>query len=331
MSLRGPFIGTKGAWGKRRDGCIRHSGETMQGSGEATLERGAKGRHQSPMAVRAIPAARSRRSRSLYPPMSHAFAKDSRACAACVSWGGERALSGDNTLVHVARYSVEGECRTASSHDYRKVTKGYHTCQAWAPLPTLKKHGGRPERQPVFATPAPPAAPGHPAPASTASPTPPAAEAEPAVCRSEPLDIDKTPPQARILYIHWRRLRQPGALPPARAIDTAQIRESVPRLCLMEPLRGGEDFVYRACGRALQRRLGRRPVPQPVSACHPGPAAERFSADLRACLEAGEPRSLLVRDDPMLPGVRFVELLLPLAGEDGRPACVLAYRHVPGG
>lgn len=84
--------------------------------------------------------------------MTHAFAKDSRACAACVSWGGDRALSDDNTLVHVDRYSAEGECRTATSQDYRKVTRSYHTCPTWAPLPMLKKHGGRPERQPVFAS-----------------------------------------------------------------------------------------------------------------------------------------------------------------------------------
>lgn len=272
--------------------------------------------------------------------MSHAFAKDSRACAACVSWGGERALSDDNTLVYVARYSVEGECRTASSQDYRKVTKGYHTCPTWAPLPMLKKHGGRPDRQPadrqpVFATatpgPAPGAAPAA-VPAAKAAPAAVAvAEPEPAVCRSDVLDIDKAPPQAHVLYIHWRRVRQQRALPRAREIDTAQIRECVSRLCLMEPLPGAADFLYRACGRAVQRRLGQRPVPRPVSACHPEDAAARFNADLRACLDAGEPRCVLVRDDPMLPGVRFVELLLPLAGEDGRPSCVLAYRHVPGG
>ncbi|MBP2313316.1 hypothetical protein [Azospirillum soli] len=266
--------------------------------------------------------------------MSHAFAKDSRACAACVSWGGERAMSDDNTLVHVTRYSVEGECRTASSQDYRKVTKGYHTCAAWAPLPMLKKHGGRLDRQPVFATPAgapASAAPAAPAVAVVAAPGAAVLEAEPPPCRSELLDIDKSQPAARVLYVYWRRVKQTRAMPLAREIDTAQIRESVSRLCLMEPVRGGEDFVYRACGRAIQRRLGQRPVPRLVSACHPPQAAERFNADLRACLEKGEPRSLLVRDDPMLPGVRFVELLLPLAGEDGRPACVLAYRHVPGG
>ncbi|HEY0833738.1 MAG TPA: hypothetical protein VGE72_07490, partial [Azospirillum sp.] len=80
--------------------------------------------------------------------MTHAFAKDSRACAACVSWGGERALSADNTLVEVPRYSVEGECRTAISQDYRKVRKSYHTCDSWSPLPLLRAHGGRTDRTP---------------------------------------------------------------------------------------------------------------------------------------------------------------------------------------
>ncbi len=282
--------------------------------------------------------------------MTHAFAKDSRACAACVSWGGDRALSDDHTLVHVDRYSAEGECRTASSQDYRKVTRSYHTCGTWAPLPMLKKHGGRPERQPVFATPMQPAAastaastaaavlakPEPPpdvavAPAPVPKPEPkPEPVPEPVVCRSEPLDIDQTPQAARVLHVYWRRVKQQRALPMAREMDTAQLREWVPRLCLMEPVDGGADFLYRACGRAVQRKMGRRPVPLRVSACHPADAAERFNADLRACLESGQPRSLLVRDDPMLPGVRFVELLLPLAGEDGRPACVLAYRHLPG-
>ncbi|WP_448202542.1 hypothetical protein [Azospirillum sp. sgz302134] len=269
--------------------------------------------------------------------MTHAFAKDSRACAACVSWGGERALSDDNTLVHVDRYSAEGECRTATSQDYRKVTRSYHTCGTWAPLPMLKKHGGRPERQPVTAGAAtavstPASTVPAPAPALMPKPAPvPPPPPEPAVCRAEPLDIDKTPPAAGLLYIHWRRARQQRAMPLAREIDTAQIREAVPRVCLMEPVDGGADFLYRACGRAVQRRLGQNPVPRLVSACHPDHAAERFTADLRACLESGEPRCLLVRDDPMLPGVRFVELLLPLAGDDGHPAFVLAYRHVPGG
>ncbi len=268
--------------------------------------------------------------------MTHAFAKDSRACAACVSWGGDRALSDDNTLVHVNRYSAEGECRTATSQDYRKVTRSYHTCPTWAPLPMLKKHGGRPERQPVFASrPAPAprpvaeavaAAPAAPAPAPAAPPPP-----VPAVCRSEPLDLDQIPQIASLLYVHWRRVLRGRPMPEARDIDTAQIRECVSRLCLMEPVRGGGDFLYRACGRAVQRRIGQRAVPRPVGDCHPAEAAERFTADLRACLETGEPRALLVRDDPMLPGGRFVELLLPLADEDGRPARVLAYRHVPGG
>ncbi|AWK87565.1 PAS domain-containing protein [Azospirillum thermophilum] len=267
--------------------------------------------------------------------MSHAFAKDSRACAACISWGAERALSDDHTLVYVTRYSVEGECRTASSQDYRKVTKAYHTCPAWAPLPMLKKHGGRPDRPPTFATPmAPPASPPQPAakPAAPASSPSAVAEAEPPPCRADLLDVDKTPPQVRVLYAHWLRVKRKRPLPLAHEIDPAQMRESVARLCLMEPVAGGADFVYRACGRALQRRLGRRVVTHSVTALHPAQAAARWLADLRACLESGEPRCLLVRDDPMLPGTRFVELLLPLADVEGGPATrVLAYRHVPGG
>lgn len=278
--------------------------------------------------------------------MSHAFAKDSRACAACVSWGGERVMSEDNTLVRVARHGAEGECRTASSQDYRKVTKGYHTCQAWAPLPTLKKHGGRiggptastggvpPSASAILATTPPPpgalAQPattvGGPSPATAAAP-----EAEAPPCRADPLDVDQTP-QVRVLYTHWLRLKRKRAIPLVREIDTAQIRETVPRICLMEPTADGTDFVYKSCGRALQRRLALRPTTRRVTECHPPQAAQRWLADLRACLESGEPRCLMVRDDPMLPGTRFVELLLPLADEDGGKATrVLAYRHVPGG
>ena len=262
----------------------------------------------------------------------HAFAKDSRACAACVSWGGARSMAPDNTLVHVTRYSVEGECRTAISQDYRKITKAYHTCSAWQALPLLRAHGGRPERIPATAAVAVPAmAAGVGASAVLAAPRPAQPEPEPAGCRSTPLDIDKVPPQARILYGYWHRLKQQAkALPAASALDTAQIRECVSRLALLAPA-GDGDFVYRACGRAVQRRLGLRPVTRAVSACHPAAAAERWLGDLRACLGDGEPRSLLVRDDPILPGARFVELLLPLADESGRPAFVLAYRHLPGG
>lgn len=274
--------------------------------------------------------------------MSHAFAKDSRACAACVSWGGERTLSEDSTLVHVTRHGVEGECRTASSQDYRRITKGYHTCTAWAPLPMLKKHGGRVghPHQPVFATPMAPPVPQQPASAKPSS-TP--ASAVPAVpeteapastvpCTADVIDIDRLPPQVRIIYTHWLRLKRKRPMPLAHEIDPSQVRETVPRLCLMEPVEGGRDFLYRACGRALQRRLAQRAVPRTVTALHPEQAAQRWLSDLRLCLESGEPRCLLVRDDPMLPGVRFVEMLLPLAEEEGGKATrVLAYRHVPGG
>ena len=268
----------------------------------------------------------------------HAFAKDSRACAACVSWGGERAMAPDNTLVHVTRYSVEGACLTAISQDYRKVTKAYHTCTAWQALPLLRSHGGRPER-----TPGPSAAisaliaGGASVPAAVAAPVAPRlpviqVEVEPEGCRAAPLDIDKVPPQARILYAHWQRLKaQRKALPASSDLDTAQIRESVSRLALLVPAATGGDFVYRACGRALQRRLGARVLLKTVSAVHPAAAAERWLADLRTCLDTAEPMSLLVKDDPILPGARFVELLLPLADETGRAAFVLAYRHLPGG
>ncbi|MBP2300026.1 hypothetical protein [Azospirillum picis] len=275
--------------------------------------------------------------------MSHAFAKDSRACAACVSWGGERALSEDNTLVYVARHGVEGECRTASSQDYRRITKGYHTCQAWAPLPLLKKHGGRIGHtpaghgggQPVTAAAAHPVAASQPVPATAAFAAAPldtpVIDAPPPPCRADPIDVEQSP-QVRSLYTHWLRLKRKRRMPLAVEIDTAQVRESVPRIALMEPTADGGDFVYKSCGRALQRRLEGRPVTRRVSECHPEQAARRWLSDLRACLESGEPRCLLVRDDPMLPGAKFVELLLPLADEEGGPATrVLAYRHVPGG
>ncbi|MGQ9369556.1 hypothetical protein [Azospirillum sp. ST 5-10] len=264
--------------------------------------------------------------------MTHAFAKDSRACAACVSWGGQRSLAADNTLVHVARYSVEGECRTAISQDYRKITKSYHTCPAWAPLPMLKSHGGRPER---VAAPAAAAAAGAAAaigaPAAARPAAEPAPETDVPVCSSSPLDVDMAPPQARILYTYWRRLKQQRAMPAAVDIDTAHIRECVSRLALLEPVQGGADFLYRACGRALQRRMGFRPVARALTACHAPEAADRWLADLRACLAAGEPRCQLVRNDPILPEARYVELLLPLADAQGRVALVMAYRHLPGG
>jgi len=242
--------------------------------------------------------------------------------------------------VHVARYSVEGACLTAISQDYRKVTKAYHTCSAWQTLPLLRAHGGRRGER----TPGPSAAMsamiagGVVVPAEVVTPAPPpppapAPEPEPEGCRATPLDIEQVPPQARILYAYWLKLKtQRKALPAAFELDTAQIRECVSRLALLAPLGDGADFVYHACGRAIQRRLGiQRPVTRTVTACHPEAAAERWLADLRGCLADGEARSLLVKDDPILPGARFVELLLPLADEDGRPAFVLAYRHFPGG
>lgn len=272
--------------------------------------------------------------------MSHAFAKDSRACAACTSWGGDRSMAPDNTLVHVVRYSVEGECRTASSQDYRKITKAYHTCAAWAPLPMLKSHGARPTRTPGHSAAMAGVLAGAPAgrlaeppsPAAVAVPAP-VVEAEPIdlVCRSTPLEVDKAPPQVRVLHAHWHRVKQQRGMPMAREMDTAKFRDCVGRLCLLERTADGSDFVYRACGRAIQRRLDQRAVTRTLGACHPAEAAERLRADLAACLADGRAVCQLVRNDPLVPGVRFVELLLPLADGTGRPAMVLAYRHVPGG
>lgn len=273
--------------------------------------------------------------------MSHAFAKDSRACAACTSWGGERSMAPDNTLVHVARYSVEGDCRTASSQDYRKVTKAYHTCAAWAPLAMLKAHGARPTRTPghsaamaglLAGAPAgrlaePPA----PAPVPVAAAPVVVAEAPDIRCRSTPLEFDKAPPQARVLYAHWHRVKQQRGMPMAREMDTARFRDCVGRICLLERAGGGDDFVYRACGRTIQRRLDQRAVTRTLAACHPAEAAGRLRADLDACLAQGRALCHVVHNDPMVPGARFIELLLPLADETGRPASVLAYRHVPGG
>lgn len=270
--------------------------------------------------------------------MSHAFAKDSRACAVCLSWGGERALAPDHTLVHVARYSVEGECRTAVSEDYRKITRAGHTCGAWAPLPMMKAHGARSSR-----TPGPSAAmTGVLAAAATARPaeSPPAASAVAAddtVCAAVSLDIDKAPPQARVLFMHWRRVKGQRPLPAAHDIDTAQIRDAVPRLSLFVPGGGGPSggpdggFVYRTCGRAVQRRLALHAPGRALADCHPPEAAARLGADLARCLSGGEPLCHTVRNDPLVPGTRFVEVLLPLADADGRAAFVLAYRHVPGG
>lgn len=263
--------------------------------------------------------------------MSHAFAKDSRTCAACLSWGGARWLTAENTLVEVERYSLEAECRTAASQDYRRVTKAFHTCERWAALPLLKAHGARPTRSTgpaaamagVLARPgAGPLPPPAPEPAAPTAP-------EDARCRSTPVDIDKAPPTLQAVYGHWHRLKQERRFPAAREIDTVQVREAVSRLCLLTP--DGDDFVYRSCGRAIQRRIGLRPVGKRVSDCHPHEAAVRFRDDLAACLKNGEARCLLVRNDPLLPGLRFVELLLPLADQSGKAAFVLAYRHVPGG
>lgn len=296
--------------------------------------------------------------------MTHAFAKDSRACAVCNSWGGPRDFSADMTLACVERYSVEGECRTAISHDYRRVTKSYHTCEAWSPLPLLRAHGARHARTPgpsvamenlLAATPADkrplvatalPAALPAPVPVVAAAPvvvTPPPAVAAPPpsivlpeppapeACFSTPLDPEQTPPMAIVLHNYWRRLKGERPMPAATEINTAQLRDCISRLCLFAAAADGEDFEYRACGRAVRRRLELRPAGRRLTECHDPAAARRLAGDLRACLDDGAARAVLVRGDSLLPGQKYVELLLPLSDRGGRPAFVLAYRNVPGG
>lgn len=334
--------------------------------------------------------------------MTYAFAKDSRACAVCHSWAGARELSADMTLACVPRYSAEGECRTAVSQDYGRVTKSYHTCDCWSPMPLLRAHGARHARTPgpaaameglLAATPADkrPAAPqakppqagipvpvaggvgdqavgkgptpapqtlaapapqpsavvvSHPPVASAprppvasaprppvaSAPRPPVASAPaPEACASTPLELDRVPPMAGVLLSYWRRVKGDRAAPGATELDTAHLRDSLARLCLFERAADGGDFVYRACGRAVRRRLDARPAGLRLADCHDEGSAARLAADLRACLDAVRPMAALVRGDPLLPGQKYVELLLPLAGADGRPAMVLAWRNVPGG
>ena len=304
--------------------------------------------------------------------MTYAFAKDSRACAVCQSWAGARELSADMTLAHVPRYSAEGECRTAVSQDYGRVTKSYHTCDCWSPMPLLRAHGARHARTPgpaaameglLAATPAekrPPAAaastpptpltplqPKEPAPvAPTPAPAPPvpvhgvqsyaaalpgrpAPATEP--CASAALELDRIPPVAGVLLSYWRRVAGDRRAPAATEINTAHLRDSLSKLCLLAPVGDGGDFVYRACGRAVRRRLDLRPAGRRLTECHDADSAARLAADLRACLDAVRPMAALVRGDPLLPGQKYVELLLPLTDAAGRPAMVLAWRNVPGG
>lgn len=313
--------------------------------------------------------------------MTYAFAKDSRACAVCQSWAGARELSPDMTLAHVPRYSAEGECRTAVSQDYGRVTKSYHTCDCWSPMPLLRAHGARHARTPgpaaameglLAATPAEkrpspslapipalavaPLAPKDPAPIPAqpilaqpipAQPVQPAyalahavhqphafsgrSAPAPEPCASAPLELDRIPPVAGVLLSYWRRLAADRPAPAATEINTAHLRDSLSRLCLLAPVGDGGDFVYRACGRAVRRRLDLRPAGRRLTECHDAESAARLAADLRACLAAVRPMAALVRGDPLLPGQKYVELLLPLTDAAGRPAMVLAWRNVPGG
>lgn len=327
--------------------------------------------------------------------MTYAFAKDSRACAVCQSWAGARELSADMTLAHVPRYSAEGECRTAVSQDYGRVTKSYHTCDCWSPMPLLRAHGARHARTPgpaaameglLAATPAekrpltapsPPTLAPTPVPPPIPAPVPAPALKEPAPtaaqpvaakpalskpaqsyaapthaalghavlphavpgrpapapepCASTPLELDRIPPVAGVLLSYWRRIAGDRPAPTATEINTAYLRDSLSRLCLLAPAGDGGDFVYRACGRAVRRRLDLRPAGRRLTECHDADSAARLAADLRACLAAARPMAALVRGDPLSPSHKYVELLLPLTDAAGRPAMVLAWRNVPGG
>jgi hypothetical protein len=292
--------------------------------------------------------------------MTYAFAKDSRACAVCQSWAGARELSPDMTLAYVPRYSAEGECRTAVSQDYGRVTKSYHTCECWSAMLMLRAHGARHSRTPgpsaamegllaatpgdkrpavpLPAPPAPAAAPvppvspaaaraAHPLPAP--APPPPAPPVE--LCDSTLLDFDKIPPTALVLLNYWRRLKGDRAMPAATEINTAALRDTLTKLSLFAPAADGQGFEYRACGRAVRRRLEVRPAGRQLTECHDADSAARLTADLRACLTDGAARAVLVRGDKLLPGQKFVELFLPLSDSRGAPALVLAWRNVPGG
>ncbi|MBI1206115.1 MAG: PAS domain-containing protein [Azospirillum sp.] len=280
---------------------------------------------------------------SVAPAMAEGFAKDSRACAACISWTGERTLSHACTLATVNTRQQPGNCRAPNSPNYRKSTRAFHTCAAWAVMEMLRAHGGRPDL-PVRGGPERPASDrGVPerviverrvssdsGRSPTSGPSKAAPPAELPRFQSRRFPLERCPEPMRALLDYWQAKAGGRQIPDRRRILPWEIRHLLGRLSLVEAGRNGGAFVFRLYGSQLSGPFGISPTGRRHTEIFGPETAGLFDAEWSACLRAQEPRCNRISTDLFGMRLSYLELLLPLGESDpALPAHLLcSYTHL---
>jgi hypothetical protein len=151
---------------------------------------------------------------------------------------------------------------------------------------------------------------------------------------SDPLTLPGEPasPRLRTCHDYWRGLGRADACPAYRDFDVVDVpRELLPFLILLDVLEGGADFRYRVVGTGVTEAIGRDFTGETVTEYRhrhepPGVADgyRRVAAEVRPDLYQGTLESV---------GKEFIayeRLAMPLAGEDGAVAYILACFHFQG-
>ena len=123
----------------------------------------------------------------------------------------------------------------------------------------------------------------------------------------------------RALYAYWHGKRSGDRLPGRADVDPAELRQLLPRLALIDVLRGdqGPAFRYRLTGTEIVSRAGRDPTGKRFEELYSGDYLKTANETYRQVVETGRPHTS-DRVYPLVPGreyMRYDRLLLPLAGD----------------
>lgn len=120
------------------------------------------------------------------------------------------------------------------------------------------------------------------------------------------------------LHRHWQQQRRGGDLPLSSAIDPLELGPALGYVMLMEPVGGGDDFLYRLYGTAIADRSGLemtgkrvREVPVPLVAVY-------FLASYRAVLMTRRPLYTRHSTHHAIGFDDWNRLILPFVDVDGR-------------
>jgi len=263
--------------------------------------------------------------------MSDAFTIDSRACAACAAWTGERSLARANTLSVVAHRQVLGECQGPRSPKFRTITRASGTCDQWEPLAMLRAHGGRPGHN--WTLPVPATVPSSVIGSSVIGPldevTQPPGEPDHGYI-SRLWAVEKCHPMVVELFRHWNRARGRDRLPGRDTLKPWELRRYLGLAALFEviDLEPVPDYRCLHQGAELTRHLGVRAAGRRLSDLEDYAFASPLYRDLEACRREETADCRLVETNVYGPIRKFVRLALPFAGSDGRAALILTYTRV---